>query len=341
MSPLEVMTVGQRNYLQDWQGQCHAAGLIGCDYPESYGGGGHTNFQAIANHELGNARVPFMINTVGLSMAAPTILVHGSEEQKRGFIPGALSGAEIWCQGFSEPGAGSDMANQQTMAVAQGDDWIVNGHKVWTTLGHFAEWMILITRTRRHHKYDGLTYFLAPIAGHPGVTVRPLVKMTGESGFNEVLFEDAVIPDSYRLDDIGKGWTVAMTTLTYERGAAESAGGSGGAILRPGSRAHRSREGDPAQRRSRLQRSRDPGCLDAACDRHAGPAPERPPSSGSWAMRPPHAPPTSAETGLQREPSGQLSARCRNRRGGLDPLQTRSECAASGALARREEWPGN
>lgn len=233
MSPLEIMTPGQRDYLQDWQGRCHAAGLIGCDYPTEYGGGGHENFQRIANQELGRAPVPFMFNIVGLSMAAPTIRQHGTEEQKRKFIPGALSGAEIWCQGFSEPGAGSDMANQQTMAVKDGENWIVNGHKVWTSLGHFAQWMILIARTSRDHKYDGLTYFLAPISGHPGVTVRPLVKMTGESGFNEVLFEDAVVPDAYRLDDVGKGWTVAMTTLTYERGAAESAGSAGNGSSNP------------------------------------------------------------------------------------------------------------
>jgi alkylation response protein AidB-like acyl-CoA dehydrogenase len=163
-------------------------------------------------------------------MAVPTILVHGTEEQKRRFVPGALSGEEIWCQGFSEPGAGSDMANQQTFAERRGDVWVVNGHKVWTSLGHFAKWMILLARTGRHHKYDGLTYFLCPIEGHPGVTVRPLIKMTGESGFNEVLFEDVEIPDTLRLDEVGKGWTVAMTTLTYERGAAESAGGGGGSL---------------------------------------------------------------------------------------------------------------
>jgi alkylation response protein AidB-like acyl-CoA dehydrogenase len=138
-----------------------------------------------------------------------------------------LSGEEIWCQGFSEPGAGSDLSNQRTMAVPDGDDWIVNGHKVWTSLGHFAKWMILITRTSKEHRYDGLTYFLCPIAGHPGVTVRPLIKMTGETGFNEVLFEDVRIPDTYRLDEVGKGWTVAMTTLSAERGAAEGAGSSG------------------------------------------------------------------------------------------------------------------
>ena len=140
-------------------------------------------------------------------------------------MPKGLSCEEIWCQGFSEPGAGSDMANQQTSAVRDGDDWIVNGHKVWTSLGHFAQWMILIARTSKEHKYDGLTYFLCPIEGHPGVTVRPLVKITGESGFNEVLFEDVRVADELRLDSVGKGWAVAMTTLTYERGAAESAGG--------------------------------------------------------------------------------------------------------------------
>lgn len=228
-SPIEIMTEAHRDYLQDWQARVHEAGLVGADYPVEYGGGGHTGFQRIANQEMARAGTPMLINIVGLNMAAPTILVHGTEEQKKRFIPGCLSGQEIWCQGFSEPGAGSDMANQQTMAVRDGDNWVVNGHKVWTSLGHFAQWMILIARTSRHHKYDGLTYFLMPIEGNAGVTVRPLVKITGESGFNEVLFEDAVVPDACRLDEVGKGWTVAMTTLTHERGAAESAGGGGNA----------------------------------------------------------------------------------------------------------------
>jgi len=112
--------------------------------------------------------------------------------------------------------------------VRDGDDWIINGHKVWTSLGHFATWMILVTRTSKEDKYGGLTYFLCPIAGQPGVTVRPLVKITGETGFNEVFFEDVRIPDSNRLDDVGKGWEVAMTTLLSERGAAEGAGSGGG-----------------------------------------------------------------------------------------------------------------
>ncbi len=226
ISALEVMTEGQRDYLQEWQGRCYEAGLIGCDYPTEYGGGGHDGFQRIANQEISRAGVPFLINIVGLNMAAPTILVHGTDEQKRRFIPGALSGAEIWCQGFSEPGAGSDMANQQTSAVRDGDDWIVNGHKVWTSLGHFASWMILIARTSRDHKYQGLSYFLCPIGGHEGVTVRPLVKMTGESGFNEVFFDDVRVPHASLLGGEGNGWAVAMTTLSSERGATEGAGGA-------------------------------------------------------------------------------------------------------------------
>ncbi len=226
--PIEVMTTVQRDYLVDWQRKCYDAGLIGADVPSEYGGGGHEGFQRIANQEMARAGTPFMINIVALNMAVPTILVHGTEEQKKRFVRPALRGDEIWCQGFSEPGAGSDLANQQTTAERRGGGWIVNGHKVWTSLGHFAQWMILLARTSREHKYDGITYFLCPIEGQPGVTVRPLVKMTGESGFNEVLFEDVEVADSLRLDDVGKGWTVAMTTLTYERGAAESAGGGGG-----------------------------------------------------------------------------------------------------------------
>jgi alkylation response protein AidB-like acyl-CoA dehydrogenase len=233
MTAIEVMSIPVRDYLQEWQGRCYEAGLIGADIPKEYGGGGHEGFQRIANQEFSAAGTPFMLNVIGLNMAIPTILAHGTEEQKKRFVPPALSGAEIWCQGFSEPGAGSDMANQQTMALRQGERWIVNGHKVWTSLAHFAKWMILLTRTSRDHKYDGLTYFVCPIEGHPGVTVKPLIKMTGETGFNEVFFEDVEVDDSLRLDDVGKGWTVAMTTLTYERGAAESAGGSSGDSVHP------------------------------------------------------------------------------------------------------------
>jgi len=249
LTALEVMTEAQRDYLQDWQLKCYQAGLVGADLPKEYGGGGHEGCQRIANAEMSRAGTPYMINVIALGMAVPTIMVHGTHEQKLKFVPKALSGEEIWCQGFSEPGAGSDLANQQTSAVRRGDDWIINGHKVWNSLGHFASWMIFIGRTSKDHKYDGLTYFIAPIAGHPGVTVKPLIKLTGETGFNEVLFEDVVIPDSMRLDDVGKGWTVAMTTLTYERGAAEGAGGGGGDAVPPIERlVNLARESDRAGR---------------------------------------------------------------------------------------------
>jgi alkylation response protein AidB-like acyl-CoA dehydrogenase len=164
-------------------------------------------------------------------MAAPTILHHGTDEQKTRYLPPLFSADEIWCQGFSEPNAGSDLASVQTSAVREGDNWIINGHKVWTSLAHFASWMILLARHSSGDKYSGLTYFLCPIADTPGVTVRPLIKITGQTGFNEVLFENVVVSDSLRVDAVGSGWQVAMTTLTHERGAAEGAGSGGGASI--------------------------------------------------------------------------------------------------------------
>ena len=231
IAPIEVMTVEQRDYLRAWQRRCWEAGLVGCDYPKEYGGGGHKGFQQIATQEMGRAGVPYMLNIIGLNMAAPTILVHGTDEQKRRFLPPLLACDEIWCQGFSEPGAGSDLAGAKASAVRNGDHWVVNGHKVWTSLAHFASWMIMLCRTSTDDKYAGLTYFIVPIHGATGVTVRPLIKITGETGFNEVLFEDVVVPDALRLDDVGKGWQVAMTTLLYERGAGEGAGAGGGRSL--------------------------------------------------------------------------------------------------------------
>ena len=223
-SPLEVTTEEQLTWLRKWQRKVYDAGLIGCDYPKAYGGGGHKGFQRIAGQELVRSGAPYLVNIIALNMSAPTILVHGTEAQKTRFIPGCLSADEIWCQGFSEPGAGSDLASARATAVQDASgDWKINGHKVWTTLGKYADHMILLARTGNDDKYRGLTYYLLPMKNNPGVIVRPLVKMTGELGFNEVLFEDATVPDSLRLDEVGAGWTVAMTTLLHERGAAESA----------------------------------------------------------------------------------------------------------------------
>jgi alkylation response protein AidB-like acyl-CoA dehydrogenase len=230
--PLEIMTTEQLDYLCSWQKSAYDAGLIGCDYPVEYGGGGRENCQKIANQEMQRAGTPYLPNVIGLGMACPTIFYHGQEQLKRELLPKLLSGEEIWCQGFSEPGAGSDLASVQAFAEKKGDKWVINGHKVWTSLAHFSSWMILLCRTSKDHKYDGLSYFVVPIesALDKGVTVRPLVKITGETGFNEVFFEDLEVDDSFRLDEVGKGWQVAMTTLLHERGAGELVtpkGGSG------------------------------------------------------------------------------------------------------------------
>ena len=219
-------------WLKGWQKAAYEAGLVGCDYPAEYGGGGRTDCQAIANEEMHAARTPYLVNVVGMGMSGPTILFHGNEDVKRELLPGLLSADDIWCQGFSEPGAGSDLANQQTFARRDGDHWVINGHKVWTSLAHFADWMILLCRTHKGDKYGGLSYFVVPIkaALGNGVTVRPLIKMTGETGFNEVLFDDLVVSDRYRLGEVGEGWKVAMTTLTHERGAAALVNPSSGGM---------------------------------------------------------------------------------------------------------------
>lgn len=220
-SPLEIMTHEQLTYLCAWQKAAYDAGLVGCDYPIECGGGGKKDCQRIANQEMQSVATPFLPNVIGLGMAAPTVFFHGSDALKQKLLPKLLSGEEIWCQGFSEPGAGSDLASVQTFAQPKGDNWVINGHKVWTSLAHFASWMIILCRTDKSDKYKGLSYFVVPInsALGKGVTVRPLVKITGETGFNEVIFENLEIPDAYRLDEVGAGWKVAMTTLTHERGA--------------------------------------------------------------------------------------------------------------------------
>jgi alkylation response protein AidB-like acyl-CoA dehydrogenase len=221
-SGVEVVTDEQLAYYRTWQKAAYDAGLVGCDYPVEYGGGGKTKCQAVANQEMMRAQTPILPGVIGLGMAAPTIFHHGSEELKKRLLPKLFSGQELWCQGFSEPGAGSDLASAQTFAEPKENDrWVINGHKVWTSTAQFADWMILLARTDKSDRYNGLTYFVVPIKSElkKSVTVRPLIKITGEAGFNEVLFDGLEIADANRLDDVGKGWQVAMTTLAHERGA--------------------------------------------------------------------------------------------------------------------------
>ena len=219
----EVTSLDHRSYLVDWQAKCYEAGFIATDVAKQYGGHGHDGFQQIASTEVRRANVPYFINWIGLGMAAPTMLVHGTEDQKTTYLPPIFSAEDIWCQGFSEPGAGSDLVSLQTSAVKDGDNWIVNGSKVWTSLGHFAKWMLLLARTDKNDKYNGITYFVCPM-DHQGINVVPIHKMTGESGFNEVFLEDVVVADHMRIDEVGAGWKVAMSTLTSERGAAQGVG---------------------------------------------------------------------------------------------------------------------
>lgn len=197
------------------------AGLAWVHYPEGLGGlGAPRSLQAVVDAELEAAGAPdndSRRNGIGLGMAAPTILKYGTEEQKQRYLRPLWTGEEVWCQLFSEPGAGSDLAALGTRAVRDGDDWVVNGQKVWTSGAHNARWAILIARTDPNvPKHAGITYFICDMTD-PGVDVRPLRQITGEAEFNEVFLTDVRIPDSRRLGGIGDGWRVAQTTLNNER----------------------------------------------------------------------------------------------------------------------------
>ncbi len=160
---------------------------------------------------------PYMRNPIGYGMGAPTVVAHGTEAQKRRYLRPMFTGEEIWCQMFSEPGAGSDVAGLSTRAIRDGDEWVVNGQKVWTTLAHLARWGMLVARTDPDQpKHKGLTYFVVDMQAR-GVVVKPLRQMTGEAEFNEVYFTDVRVPDAERLGDVGEGWRVSLTTLMHER----------------------------------------------------------------------------------------------------------------------------
>ncbi|MEU4492199.1 acyl-CoA dehydrogenase family protein [Streptomyces sp. NPDC023998] len=197
------------------------AGLAWVHYPKGLGGlDVPRSLQAVVDAELTAAGAPDNDPGrigIGLGMAAPTILKYGSEEVKQRFLRPLWVGEEVWCQLFSEPGAGSDLAALGTRAVRDGDDWVINGQKVWTSSAHVARWAILIARTDPDlPKHRGITYFICDMTD-PGVEVRPLRQITGEAEFNEVFLTDVRIPDAHRLGDIGEGWKVAQTTLMNER----------------------------------------------------------------------------------------------------------------------------
>ncbi|MEX0874495.1 MAG: acyl-CoA dehydrogenase family protein [Actinomycetota bacterium] len=213
---------------KEFQGKLADGGLAGITYPKEYGGAGLTRaHQAAFNAEAAGYVLPTFAMYIGQGMCLPTIFTHGTEEQKKRFMPGLINGSEIWSQLFSEPGAGSDVAGLQMKAEKFGDEWVLNGQKVWTTGAHYSEWGEVIVRTDLDlPKHQGLTMFLVDLHA-PGVTVRPLRQITGEAHFNEVFFDDVRVPDDQRLDEIGSGWKVALTTLMNERMAIGGAGGGG------------------------------------------------------------------------------------------------------------------
>jgi alkylation response protein AidB-like acyl-CoA dehydrogenase len=189
--------------------------------PEEFGGRAATFAeQVIFNEEYAKANAPARLSLFGEGLFAPTLLAYGTDDQKRRFLPKIQAVEELWCQGYSEPGAGSDLANVQTKGVLDGEQWVVNGQKVWTTLAHRAQWCFCVTRTEPgSHGHHGLSYLLVPM-DQPGVEIRPLRQLTGTAEFNEVFFSDARTDAANVLGEVNDGWKVAMATLGFERGTA-------------------------------------------------------------------------------------------------------------------------
>lgn len=203
---------------KEWQAKKAESGYAAITWPKEYGGLGGTSMQTVIyGQEESKHDVPNGVFEIGLGMCIPTLIAHGTSEHKKRYVKPALHGEEIWCQLFSEPVAGSDVAGIRSRVKRDGDDWVLNGQKVWTTGAHFCDYGIIVTRHDPSQvKHKGLTFFFLDMKS-PGIEVRPIKQMTGDSGFNEVFFNDVRIPDSQRLGEVGQGWQVSLTTLMNER----------------------------------------------------------------------------------------------------------------------------
>jgi hypothetical protein len=212
-----------REFSTRWRATLHEHGLLAPSWPTEYGGAGLTALeQVVMAEEFYRAGVPTgSTNDVfSIQMIGNTLLVWGTEEQKKHFLPRILSGADVWCQGYSEPNAGSDLANLGTRAVLDGDEWVINGQKIWTSAGHLANWIFVLCRTDPDApKHKGITFLLCPM-DQPGVEVRPIRMINGDAEFNEIFFTDARTAREHVVGEVNAGWGVAMTLLGYERGEA-------------------------------------------------------------------------------------------------------------------------
>ena len=204
---------------RDWNRRLSAAGLTCLGWPVEHGGRGLSVAHRVAFYEeYARADAPDKVNHFGEELLGPTLIAYGTPAQQQRFLPHIVDVTELWCQGYSEPGAGSDLANVSTSAVRDGDEWVINGQKVWTSLAHWAQWCFVVARTEKGLKrHAGLSYLLVPL-DQPGVEIRPIVQLTGDSEFNEVFFTDARTDASLVVGAPGDGWRVAMGTLTFERG---------------------------------------------------------------------------------------------------------------------------
>ncbi len=210
--------IEQLDLARAWSRALSAAGYAGLTWPKEYGGAGASfSVEAIWLEELARAEAPQHLGVIGLGMAGPTIMAHGTEAQRQRHLSRILDASEIWCQGFSEPGAGSDLASLRTRAEVGPDSFLVNGQKVWSSYAHIADWCILLTRTDPDApSHRGLTFLLVDMHAK-GVEVRPIRQLTGDSDFNEIFFTDVVVPRANLVGEVGLGWQVAMTTLLHER----------------------------------------------------------------------------------------------------------------------------
>jgi alkylation response protein AidB-like acyl-CoA dehydrogenase len=205
-----------------WERELAEGGWVGIGWPEQFGGRDlPLTQQMIFNEEYARAGGPGRTGFFGEQLLGPTLMMFGTEAQKERFLPPILRADEYWCQGFSEPDAGSDLANVKTTAVLDGDEWVINGQKVWTSLGHIADWIFVVCRTDStvSKKHEGISFLLCPIH-QPGVELRPITQITGTAEFNEVFFSDARTPADMVVGPIGQGWKVVMATLGFERGTA-------------------------------------------------------------------------------------------------------------------------